>query len=338
MEKLGDNLGANIFILRSRAGLSQEDLGFEIGVSRQMISKWELNEAKPRTNNMEKLCKALNVSMNQLLGKEEVLTQNDLQEIVEQIKNEKENVIDINKIREDLHIIEDIKNEVERVRKEHRKRRKAREKKITLITVAVLIVLYIAYSLYKYIIITDINKKVAQYQNADNYYCEIKMYENEAKVEHIFIWKKGEKIKIETISYNKVGDEILHSTRWVNIDLLQFTRYDFKTKELLKDKQIDNNTEVYQAASMYGNFPDIIRGQMETIMSTIFKCNKVYLSYYGEQCDLNINDSKVQLNVNTYLPNTYIYKEKEITKKSCYKIELNNIQDKDVVFNEDSIK
>ncbi|PJH69121.1 XRE family transcriptional regulator, partial [Salmonella enterica subsp. enterica serovar Typhimurium] len=41
------NLGAKLFQLRKKAGYSQETLAEKVGVSRQTVSKWELNEVQP---------------------------------------------------------------------------------------------------------------------------------------------------------------------------------------------------------------------------------------------------------------------------------------------------
>ena len=47
--KLGDQL----FKLRKEAKLSQEQLAFEIGVTRQTISNWELNETSPNPEQLK---------------------------------------------------------------------------------------------------------------------------------------------------------------------------------------------------------------------------------------------------------------------------------------------
>ena len=39
--------GENLIRLRRQQGLSQEQLGMRIGVSRQTVSKWELNDTTP---------------------------------------------------------------------------------------------------------------------------------------------------------------------------------------------------------------------------------------------------------------------------------------------------
>ncbi|MBQ1319267.1 MAG: helix-turn-helix transcriptional regulator [Solobacterium sp.] len=40
-------LGEKITELRKRSGLSQEQLGDRLGVSRQAVSKWEMSQAMP---------------------------------------------------------------------------------------------------------------------------------------------------------------------------------------------------------------------------------------------------------------------------------------------------
>ena len=41
------SLGSNISDARKRSGLSQEEVAAKLGVSRQTISKWELDETIP---------------------------------------------------------------------------------------------------------------------------------------------------------------------------------------------------------------------------------------------------------------------------------------------------
>lgn len=41
------NLGSNLFNARKKRGLSQEEVAEKLGVSRQTISKWELDETLP---------------------------------------------------------------------------------------------------------------------------------------------------------------------------------------------------------------------------------------------------------------------------------------------------
>lgn len=63
-------LGENILNLRKKEGFSQEQLGDLVGVTRQTISNWELNETAPNPEQLKLLSKALNVSIDKLLDNE----------------------------------------------------------------------------------------------------------------------------------------------------------------------------------------------------------------------------------------------------------------------------
>ena len=68
-------LGQNILELRKKNGLSQEQLGEKVNVTRQTISNWELEETAPNPEQLKLLSKALNVSVDDLID-------NDLQNVV----------------------------------------------------------------------------------------------------------------------------------------------------------------------------------------------------------------------------------------------------------------
>lgn len=61
------NLGENILRLRKKSGLSQEELGEKVNVTRQTISNWELGETSPNPEQLKLLSKALNISIDELL-------------------------------------------------------------------------------------------------------------------------------------------------------------------------------------------------------------------------------------------------------------------------------
>lgn len=61
-------LGKNIFDLRKEKGLSQEKLAEQINVTRQTISNWELGETFPNPEQLVLLSKALEKSVDELLG------------------------------------------------------------------------------------------------------------------------------------------------------------------------------------------------------------------------------------------------------------------------------
>ena len=57
-----------IFELRTKKGLSQDELAREICVTRQAVSRWENGETIPNTETLKLLSRFFDVSINTLLG------------------------------------------------------------------------------------------------------------------------------------------------------------------------------------------------------------------------------------------------------------------------------
>lgn len=66
-------LGEKIISERKKCKLSQEDLAEKLGITRQTISNWELNETSPDLKQASKLCDVFNISLDELTGKENVI-------------------------------------------------------------------------------------------------------------------------------------------------------------------------------------------------------------------------------------------------------------------------
>ncbi|MBR5952611.1 MAG: helix-turn-helix transcriptional regulator, partial [Pseudobutyrivibrio sp.] len=54
--------------LRTKNGLSQDELADKIFVTRQAVSRWENGDTVPNTETLKLLSKEFNVSINTLLG------------------------------------------------------------------------------------------------------------------------------------------------------------------------------------------------------------------------------------------------------------------------------
>jgi transcriptional regulator with XRE-family HTH domain len=65
-----ESFGKRLARLRKAAGLSQNDLARETGISQRMIAHYETNDGNPPIHTFHKLCKALEVTADQLLGLE----------------------------------------------------------------------------------------------------------------------------------------------------------------------------------------------------------------------------------------------------------------------------
>lgn len=62
-----ENFGKRLRCLRKERGLTQDDIAAAIGVSRQIISRWERNEAVPKAGNLTALADTLGISVDYLL-------------------------------------------------------------------------------------------------------------------------------------------------------------------------------------------------------------------------------------------------------------------------------
>lgn len=62
------SIGEKLFELRKRYGYSQEQVAEKIGVARQTISKWELNETSPDLESAKKLAQLYHISLDEMVG------------------------------------------------------------------------------------------------------------------------------------------------------------------------------------------------------------------------------------------------------------------------------
>jgi len=74
-------LGEKIQILRKQHGMSQEQLGAMMAVSRQAISKWEVGESIPDVDNIVQLSDIFNVSTDYLLKNGGIVNESHITDI-----------------------------------------------------------------------------------------------------------------------------------------------------------------------------------------------------------------------------------------------------------------
>ena len=64
------NFAEHLMSLRKRRGWSQEELGSQIGVTRQTVSKWEMGQSTPELEKLVELARLFGMSIDQLVGLE----------------------------------------------------------------------------------------------------------------------------------------------------------------------------------------------------------------------------------------------------------------------------
>jgi len=77
-------LQENIRSFRKERGLTQEELAIRVNVVRQTVSKWEKGLSVPDADMLQKIAEVLEVSVSQLLGREEE-PEKDRNEVAEQL-------------------------------------------------------------------------------------------------------------------------------------------------------------------------------------------------------------------------------------------------------------
>ena len=83
-------LGERIKACRQSAGMSQEKVAQLLGVSRQAVTKWEVNQSAPNTENLFKLAEIFGTTVDLLLDSNDSRKQSSAKQIYCLCKTEEE--------------------------------------------------------------------------------------------------------------------------------------------------------------------------------------------------------------------------------------------------------
>ncbi len=86
------SLGNSLFNARRKSGLSQEEVAEKLGVSRQTISKWELDETLPDIRQSRKLSVLYHVTLDELVDFD--IKVKEIEEVIERTSEETQQKID----------------------------------------------------------------------------------------------------------------------------------------------------------------------------------------------------------------------------------------------------
>lgn len=86
------SLGNSLFSARKRSGLSQEEVAEKLGVSRQTISKWELDETLPDIQQSKRLSNLYHLTLDELIDFD--IDVKEIEQIIEKTSEEVEQKID----------------------------------------------------------------------------------------------------------------------------------------------------------------------------------------------------------------------------------------------------
>lgn len=85
-------LGKSLFNARKKSGMSQEEVAEKLGVSRQTISKWELDETLPDICQSKKLSNLYRLTLDELIDFD--IDLKEIEQLIENTSEEKEQKID----------------------------------------------------------------------------------------------------------------------------------------------------------------------------------------------------------------------------------------------------
>lgn len=285
----------NLVRLRRAKGLSQENLADELDLSRQSISKWELEVSKPDTENLIKLSKLFGVRIDDLIGNE---------------------VIDTEAL--SINVKEDTK--------------KIKMLKIWRGVVISGLILFIIIVIYKFVMLFRITKIGEHYKELNNYYYEIKTYIDMNTTEKEECWYKDGKSKTVFTLYkdnNKVEENITYID-YINNDGFLLNNITNEKKSINVKEYLLFHDGYDRGAQLYSCFPDMVKNKsfIELVDKSLINVDVVI-----KECEKNIivclNNGYINLEKNTLLPVANYYEDRNNNKFEFkqYNVELNSVQD-----------
>lgn len=240
-------------------------------------------------------------------------------------KNLKTNLTDLK-----INLREDLKLEQDKTNEERKIARVRKARKIILITLICISVIYIGCSIYKFNVLTKIGKEVSRYENLDNYYCEMKTYNNDYIKNKEEIWYKDQKYKIKEVLYNDVGQPVTEKITIMNLKSDFQIIYGNDNTE--KAQKIIDKERYKNGSYMYNLFPNEIQNNFKNKMSNALKINLLKTQKIKDKkiYSLSINSLKIELDSELYSPIFYTNGENNENKRKEFNIKLNYVEDKDL--------
>lgn len=296
------SFGERLYEARRKSGLSQEAFSDKLGVSRQMISKWELGTATPRTSRMKKICETLQISCDELVTGKKLDLDNKSKGANSRPVAHKSSIFEM--LLKGVAVI-----------------------------ILFLIVFYLGYSCYKLVVLTNISNKVSKYESLNNYYCKIDNYGDNGIKETKNIWYKDGIYKIETITAN--GENV--ATKFVNCNENKRYEYNNETKEYEEFKLSEINKGIYENGHfMYSLFPTVFNKEETNIGKYAFKLGSISIYTENNIVFIEVEDKLIQLDSETYLPisQSLIGKKNNMSivdnRVVYYNVELNCVTDEEI--------
>ena len=305
-----NTFGKNLMELRKKNGLSQEDLANRLNVTRQTVSKWELEQTSPSLKDLKNISDFFNISLDEL-------TSNDINISTKESINQTNNI-----------------------------KLKTKKKYLILLPVIVLIIFFIILINRSYRILY-IKKQIDLANISQNYYInKITMFENFTEnkiIENYKLYFLNGKIKLVTmdttnnlLTIKKI--EIFDDKSYYCIDEINKSYYHLPIDEYYKNNKdsilpIQKDpilNEIYKKFTLSSN-----KDLLNLIINTNFKTINEFNDYYTITNIQNELENYISLQTSTqinkleYINNVKLDNEYNNLTQHTYLIELNKIENKD---------
>lgn len=309
-ESMTNTFGKNLMELRKKNGLSQEDLANKLNVTRQTVSKWELEQTSPSLKDLKNIADFFNISLDEL-------TSNDINISTKESINQTNNI-----------------------------KLKTKKKYLILLPIIVLIIFFIILINRSYRILY-IKKQIDLANISQNYYInKITMFENFTEnkiIENYKLYFLNGKIKLVTmdttnnlLTIKKI--EIFDDKSYYCIDEINKSYYQLPIDEYYKNNKdsilpIQKDpilNEIYKKFTLSSN-----KDLLNLIINTNFKTINEFNDYYTITNIQNELENYISLQTSTqinkleYINNVKLDNEYNNLTQHTYLIELNKIENKD---------
>lgn len=261
--------------------MSQERFGEKVGVSRQIVSKWEQGKVKPSTYNIAVISRLFNVDTKELLGIEEVQKEN---------KDEKKEV----EVKETL-----VSNN----------KKSINLKKTVLLIILFLFCIYLAWGLKNFIFIMKIHKNIQQYKKLDSYSFNINYFKDNLIYKDTEVDYKDSKYIINRKEFNSDNQEKYNIQEEIDLSTNQNKTVDLiSNSEINKEENI--NWELYKEGQyLYNSLPGFLNSEFTDKIKYIIFPWKLDVKNEKEFYKIKTKSFIMEIDKNSNLPSFYCFYE-----------------------------
>lgn len=269
--------------IRKNNNLSQERFGEKVGVSRQIVSKWEQGRVKPSAYNIAVISRLFNVDTKELLGIEE--TKKD-----DKNKEDKKEV----EVKETL-----VKNN----------KKSINLKKTVLLIILFLFCIYLAWGLKNFIFIMKIHKNIQKYKKLDSYSFNINYFKDNLIYRDTEVEYKESKYIINEKEFNSENQEKYNIQKEIDLSTNQNKTFDLISNCEI-DKVEETNWGLYKEGQyLYNSLPGFLNSEFNDKIKYIIFPWKLDIKKEKETYKIKTKSFMMEIDKNSNLPSFYCFYE-----------------------------